>query len=859
MKVPQDPIARIRQERERLKLTRGKLIRRARELLGLSQEELAQNINGAAITVSRWEREEGQGPNLFHQRHLVALFGLEVEELGYLQAGDEQARSKLWNVPFGRNPYFTGHAKDVEELHRRLVAEQDDIAIGTISGLGGIGKTQLMLEYAYRYREAYDSVFWLRADTQEILEEDLAEAAKLLRVPEARKRQPNHQYLVNEARQWLRKHSGWLLLLDNVEENVEVKDLLLEMPHGHVLLTTRSQAVAELATNLLLDKLPPEEGALLLLRRARPLSHSQPASPDTFSDAERLGAMELSLLLDGLPLALDQAGAYIGETSCGLSGYIQLYQTHRKELLARRSKREKLYTDYKESVATTWSISFGRVEQQCPAAVRLLNLCAFLHPDAIPEDILLESTFPANTKKRPIVDSALQLNQACEVLLRYSLIRRNAAANLFSIHRLVQTVLQDRMDEPAQRLWAELAMKAVEKAFSSAPPQQVEYYIPHARLCADLIKRWELAGAEATHLLERVASEVDRRGWYAQATPLYLRALGASTDLRGRDDHRTIHLLRELGRVHMDLGVYGMAALVYEQAKKECVRVLGAEHPAVVDCLNNLALAEMRGMHFANATRFCEQALAWHKRASGPVSAERATTYWIAAEIATVLGSGVLAEAYYRDALRIGKQMLGTESAEVANILSGLGMLCIHYGAFEHAEPLLRQALEVRQKVCGQDHPQTAHSLENLAVLARYQDNPVAAEQLCKQALAIRQQKLGPFQPDIARNLRALAALAGDQGKSDEAEQLYRQSLATYQYAGGMESPDCLLLLVDLADFLRKRGRVEEADAYERQVESTIKRIEEGGDILSYAISKDGTLDSSTHIWIRRRPGEPRP
>ena len=124
MEEPQDPKVRIRQEREQLKLTRGKLIRRARELLGLSQGELAVKINAAAITVSRWERQEGQGPNLYHQRHMAALFGLEVEELGYLQAGDEQDSQKLWNVPFRRNPYFTAYDEVIENLHLRLSAEK---------------------------------------------------------------------------------------------------------------------------------------------------------------------------------------------------------------------------------------------------------------------------------------------------------------------------------------------------------------------------------------------------------------------------------------------------------------------------------------------------------------------------------------------------------------------------------------------------------------------------------------------------------------------------------------------------------------------------------------------------------------
>jgi hypothetical protein len=548
-------------------------------------------------------------------------------ELGYLEEGDNQESQVLPNVPFRRNPYFTGHDEVIKNLHDRLAAEKNGVAIATISGLGGIGKTQLMLEYAFRYHKEYQKVFWLRADTQELLEEDLAQAAMKLQVPEARKQQPNHQYLVTEVMQWFQKHSGWLLLLDNVEEHVRVKDILTGMPHGHVLLTTRSQAVAELASNLHLEKIRPEEGVLLLLRRTRP--PSQPVSLDTFDEANRLEAMKLSLLLDGLPLALDQAGAYIGETGCSLTEYIQLYHKHRKELLARRSERQKLYTDYKESVATTWLISFSRVEQQCPAAAKLLDLCAFLHPDAIPEDILLESTYFKNTVMHPIVESAFQLNQSCEVLLRYSLIRRNADEELFSIHRLVQAVLQDRMDDPTQRLWAEQVVHAAEKAFLAAPPERVVYYIPQARHCADLIKQWELVGDEATRLLERVAREVYKRGLYPQATTLYLRAHGASSDSRGSADPRTIHLLQELGTVHMEQGVYGMAVNLYAQAKEDCERLLGADHPAVVDCLNNLALAEMRGMHYANATQLCEQALAWHDRVSEPdYTAEKAMTYY---------------------------------------------------------------------------------------------------------------------------------------------------------------------------------------------------------------------------------------
>jgi len=311
----------------------------------------------------------------------------------------------------------------------------------------------------------------------------------------------------------------------------------------------------------------------------------------------------------------------------------------------------------------------------------------------------------------------------------------------------------------------------------------------------------------------------------------------------------------------MERGVYGMAVQLYAQARKDYERILGEDHPAVVDCLNNLALAEMRGRHFASATQICEQALAWHNRVSEPVyAAEKATTYYIAAEIATRLGpvGAILAQAYYQDALDIGIQVWGRESAEIADIISGLGKLYLwYYRAFGQAEPLLRRALNIRQSVFGHDHPQTAHSLEDLAALVHRRGDPTAAEQLCTQALAIRIQKLGPYHPDIARTFQALAVLAWDQGKSDEAEQLYREALAIYQYAGGPESPDYLLLLFDMADFLRDKGKVDEAEAYEEQVALTIKRIEERGEILSYMLSKDGSQDPSAYIWLRWRPHEP--
>ena len=150
--------------------------------------------------------------------------------------------------------------------------------------------------------------------------------------------------------------------------------------------------------------------------------------------------MQISQELGGLPLALDQAGAYLEETGMDLAGYWYIYQQHRTDLFRERGG---LVSDHPAPVATTWSLSFQRVEEQKPAAADLLRLCAFLAPDAIAEEILTAGASFLGPVLLPVAADALLLNQAIEALRAYSLIRRNPKEKTLSIHRLVQAVLQD--------------------------------------------------------------------------------------------------------------------------------------------------------------------------------------------------------------------------------------------------------------------------------------------------------------------------------------------------------------------------------------------------------------------------------
>src|SRR3989454_6844768 len=152
-----------------------------------------------------------------------------------------------WNVPFRRNPFFTGRELIVAQVHSLLHAGKTAALSqpSAISGLGGIGKTQTAVEYAYRYREEYQHVLWVQANTSEALLANFVALARLLDLPEQDARE--QQITVQAVKHWLESHSGWLLIFDNADDLAMVRDYLPEGNTGHILLTTRSQAMGGLA------------------------------------------------------------------------------------------------------------------------------------------------------------------------------------------------------------------------------------------------------------------------------------------------------------------------------------------------------------------------------------------------------------------------------------------------------------------------------------------------------------------------------------------------------------------------------------------------------------------------------------
>jgi tetratricopeptide (TPR) repeat protein len=733
-----------------------------------------------------------------------------IEDVPLLAASAPRAAlPAIWNVPYPRNPFFLGRDIELAQMRRHL-QEGQATALSqpqAISGLGGIGKSQLALEYAYRYHQDYQMILWARAESTEALVSSYIALAQLLRLPEREAKEQD--IAVQAVKTWLQTHRGWLLILDNADELTLLPDFLPLALGGHLLLTTRAAATGRLAHRLEIETLEPVHGALFLLRRAALLAPD--ATLEQASQEERELALQISQELGGLPLALDQAGAYLEETGMGLVSYWQIYQQHRANLL---QERRGLVDDHPAPVASTWSLSFQRVEEKNPAAAELMCMCAYLAPDAIAEEILTTGASFLGPVLAPVAADAFLLSQAIEALRAYSLVRRDPRGRTLSAHRLVQAVLQDAMEETERRLWTERAMLAVNAAFPKVEYstwQQCERLLPHALLAAHYVETDQIRSQEAGRLLYKTATYLQDHARYPDAESLHRRALRILEQQLGPEHSDVARSLNNLARTCHDQGKYADAEPLYQRALRIWEQQLGPERSNAAHSLNNLANLYRAQGKYADAEPLYQRALRTWEQQLGPEHPNVAYPLHNLANLYHQQGKYADAEPLCQRALRIREQQLGPEHSDVAHSLNNLATLYIEQGKYADAEPLLRRALRIWEQQLGPEHPNVAYPLHNLADLYREQGKYADAEPLYQQALRIWEQQLGPEHFLVAYSINGLANTYHQQGKYADAEPLYQQALHIREQARGPQHPETAETMHDLARLRETQGNREEA------------------------------------------------
>lgn len=605
----------------------------------------------------------------------------------------------VWNVPHRENPHFVGRDELLDQMRETLNAGQA-AALTAIHGLGGVGKTQLAAHYAHRHKGDYQIIWWIKAEETATLASDYAALATALDLPEKDARE--QPVIVTAVRRWLEQHPDWLLIFDNARDAEVVREYLPQGRAGHALITSRDPNWRGVALPLEVRTLLREDAARFLLERTGQ------------SDVE--AARALAAELGDLPLALEQAGAYIEETGETIARYTELFRARRQEL----QREERPPAGYPDTVATTWLLSFQQAAEQTPAAADLLRLCAFLAPDDIPLSVLVAGAEHLPAALAAAVADQLVCNRTIAALRRYSLITRQDDS--LSMHRLVQLVTRDRLTEDERRQWAEAAIRVVNQAFPDKS-QDVRTWPVCTRLLSHTLAVAEegevlQVDPEATsRLINQTGTFLHSRARYAEAKQSFERALRILEAHLGKDDPKVGILVNNLGGALQAIGDLASAWACYERALRIDEAAFGSNHPSVARDINNLG------------------------------------------SVLEALGDLAGARAHYERALRIDETAFGSDDPNVADRVNNLGGVLESLGDLTGARVCYERALRIDEAAFVPDHPNVARDLNNLGSVLEALGDVEGARNCCEHALRIFTASLGedhPYTVKVRNNLKSL-------------------------------------------------------------------------------------------------------
>jgi hypothetical protein len=610
---------------------------------------------------------------------------------------------RVWNLP-ARNPAFTDRDGLLAAVRERLVARETPV-VQALQGMGGVGKTQLAIEYAYRFAGAYDLAWWVSAEQAGLIGDQFAALGMALGCV-----QPGAGAGVVRAAVLgeLRERGGWLLVFDNAEKPADITSWL-PGGAGHVLITSRERAWAEVGAPVEVDVLARAESVAILRGRVAGLGAS--------------GADRLAAELGDLPLALAQAAGFMAETGLPAAGYLELLRTRAGQLLDQAAPG----ASYPRSLAAATRLAVDRLDRDDPAAAQLAGVCAFLAPEPVPDDLFTSAPGELPGELAARAGDPLAWRQTLARLARQSLARIDDRGLV--MHRLTQAILRDRLtgeQAAATRACAEAVLAAADPG---DPPNPVTWprwavLMPHL-LAADLAAtgsgglRWMACNA-CWYLLER-----------GEAFPAHDLAADLRQHWRDRlgDDHEyTLVTAHYLAGALRDMGRYAQARELDEDTLARCRRVLGADHPHTLRTANSLAVDLWAlGEHQA-ARELDEDTLARSRRVLGE---DHLSTLVSAGHLAgdlRDLGEHRTARELDEDTLARSRRVLGADHPSTLVLAGFLAADLRGLGEHQAARELDEDTLARRRRVLGADHPNTLTSAANLAAdlraLGAVTDNP---------------------------------------------------------------------------------------------------------------------------------------
>jgi tetratricopeptide (TPR) repeat protein len=735
---------------------------------------------------------------------------------------------QVWNTP-ARNASFTGRNDVLDTLRDQLLGSSQAVVLPrALYGYGGVGKTQVALEYAHRYMAEYDVVWWVPAEQQELINPAFAELASRLGLPVG----DNILGAAQAAREALRlgrPYSRWLLIFDNADDPVDIKTHFPAGP-GHILVTSRNPRWATAAEPVEID----------VFARQESLDHLQRRVP-SLTDEE---ADQVAEALGDLPLAVEQAGAWLAETGTSAADYVRQLAASSSQLLSLNQP-----DDYPTPAAVTWQLAFDRLRAESPAAARLLQLCAFFAPEPIPMKLLQnEQMIKSLVSYNPQLREPRMIGALNRAIARYALAKVDRGANSVQVHRLIQSVIRASMDTEADVI---TATHEVHQVLVAARPRHGEVDDPENWKDYDQIwphlgpsRATECEREETRQLLIDRVRYLWRRGQLEKA--LEFGAVLAET-WAGRydeDDMQTLYLRCQMANVLRSQGRYSDALAEDTAIHARQREVLGDFHLHTLFTAGGIA-ADLRGLgDFQQALAMDQER---YDRFKDNFGEDYRATLAAANNLAIDLrltGDSFKARDLDAETLSRRKEVLG-DHPYTFHSAAMLARDLREGGDYAGSLDLLREAYDDYVDNVGEDDLDTLLTAQSLAVSLRKVGHvDEAYERTLDTIKRYENRKAGEHPEALAcwLNLAADQAALGDRAAAHAtAGEVYR----AYERSLGKSHPFTLAVTSNMAGYLRVAGQVREALLL---AESTLRSLRANlGDDHPYSLSCALTMANCLH------------
>lgn len=770
------------------------------------------------------------------------------------ERGAEFTRSQKLSIVWGgvplRNVNFIGRKDLLAALHSELTKSTETAVLpGALHGMGGIGKSQIAVEYVYRYAADYDLVWWIPSENSSEIQLSLVKLAQRLELP------VEHSIdtavpAVLEALSIGVPHRRWLLVFDNADKPEEVRRFWPRRGGGHIIVTSRNTRWAEVARTVEVDVFQRSESRELLQRRNSDLGDD---------DADRIATV-----LGDLPLAIEQAAAWRAETGMTVDEYLRLFEDKRAELLESRAP-----VDYDVAVEAAWNVSLDKLREEKPGALELLEVCAFFSPEPIPKAIFSGvRNIPVSADLEPILADPLELGRAIREINRYSLAKIDHRNNTLQLHRLVQLVLRNKLNRDDQERVLHTAHLLLAGRDPRAP-EAVEHWptyaelLPHvraveARNCTDSWVRrlainatiylyafgdpvgcLELAEDHATFWAEKLGEKhpdtlVISRWWGRM-----LRTLGRFEEGRAVAE-RTLKFMREtLGEEHEETlltmhavasdlrskGDFHTARDMNRTAYRTAVDKFGEDDPDTLAAANNYALSLRLAGDFAAARDLDEETV---RRKQVVLGEDHRLTLLTLDNWSVDLretGDYLRARVEQEDTVRRMRAQLGDRHPMT---LSAIKNLAIAYRkAGDHInKKALNLAIEASEGLIakhGESHPDAMSASLDLSIEHRQDGNLVEARRIGEYVKDLYERTWGPEHPFGVAAATNLAVTLRLMGMAEQARTLNVRALERMRESVGEDHPFTLVCATNLASDLAELDDFDAAynldqDTYARSV-----------------------------------------